>query len=437
MYLGMFKYKISNSYVMKKIAVIGAGISGLSCAYSLQKAGFSVEVFEKTSFLGGRMSTNVKNGFHFDIGADHLSNLYTELIDSCKEYDVEWEKMRFLIYSTFRNGKLKPILKSISILARMRLFFYTLFIKNKPLDFLNLSTTTDYDTENAYDYMHRTLGLEVVDYVVDPFISAYQFQRAKDISKSALVSVMQSLKFQKDDWYLHRTKGGMIALPEALAKKFTVHLKTPVKKIESKKGKVKVDNKIYDAVVCASTADVTHKILVNPSVAQKKLLDAVRYSSTISVAFTVPQGTLEGIGVVWVPFKENGCISSYINEEMKGDECIQNGRSLVSIWLHDVYAKTLMSKSRDEIFLAVQKEFLKVCPNIINESDLKLHDLQIWEKAMPLYSQGYLTHVKEFLDEGQGEDNIYFCGDYLNSTWTEGAFRCGQRVADQIIKKYS
>ena len=41
----------------KKIAVIGAGIAGLSCAQRLQASGFNVTVFEKSRGAAGRMST--------------------------------------------------------------------------------------------------------------------------------------------------------------------------------------------------------------------------------------------------------------------------------------------------------------------------------------------------------------------------------------------
>ena len=57
---------------MKRIAIIGAGISGLTAGYELKKAGFDVTVYEKEALVGGRMSTRVIEGFHFDIGADHL-----------------------------------------------------------------------------------------------------------------------------------------------------------------------------------------------------------------------------------------------------------------------------------------------------------------------------------------------------------------------------
>ena len=41
----------------RRIAVIGAGLAGLSCAAVLQQAGFTVSVFEKSRGGGGRMST--------------------------------------------------------------------------------------------------------------------------------------------------------------------------------------------------------------------------------------------------------------------------------------------------------------------------------------------------------------------------------------------
>ena len=41
---------------MKKIAVIGAGISGLTVAYYLQDL-FDITIFEKNAYLGGHAST--------------------------------------------------------------------------------------------------------------------------------------------------------------------------------------------------------------------------------------------------------------------------------------------------------------------------------------------------------------------------------------------
>ena len=42
--------------IMNKIAVIGSGISGLSCAYYLSKS-YKVDLFEKNSYFGGHTHT--------------------------------------------------------------------------------------------------------------------------------------------------------------------------------------------------------------------------------------------------------------------------------------------------------------------------------------------------------------------------------------------
>ncbi len=52
-----------------KIAIVGAGISGLSAGYQLMKAGFKPVIFEKESFIGGRMSSDRVDGFTIDKGA--------------------------------------------------------------------------------------------------------------------------------------------------------------------------------------------------------------------------------------------------------------------------------------------------------------------------------------------------------------------------------
>lgn len=51
-----------------KVAVIGAGLGGLSAAISLRAAGYRVEVFEKNSQIGGKLNVLEKEGYTFDLG---------------------------------------------------------------------------------------------------------------------------------------------------------------------------------------------------------------------------------------------------------------------------------------------------------------------------------------------------------------------------------
>ncbi|QCS50162.1 C-3',4' desaturase CrtD [Picosynechococcus sp. PCC 11901] len=58
-----------------KIAVIGAGIGGLTAAALLAKRGYDVTVYEQAAIAGGCASTFKRRGFTFDVGATQVAGL--------------------------------------------------------------------------------------------------------------------------------------------------------------------------------------------------------------------------------------------------------------------------------------------------------------------------------------------------------------------------
>ncbi|WP_411845234.1 phytoene desaturase family protein [Roseibacillus persicicus] len=51
-----------------RVAVIGAGLGGMSAAISLRAEGYEVEVFEKNPQMGGKLNVLEQDGFTFDLG---------------------------------------------------------------------------------------------------------------------------------------------------------------------------------------------------------------------------------------------------------------------------------------------------------------------------------------------------------------------------------
>ena len=58
---------------MMRVAIIGAGMSGLACARRLVDAGLSPVVFDKGQGIGGRMATRRVDGLQFDHGAQYVT----------------------------------------------------------------------------------------------------------------------------------------------------------------------------------------------------------------------------------------------------------------------------------------------------------------------------------------------------------------------------
>ncbi|WP_018969861.1 phytoene desaturase family protein [Rubritalea marina] len=66
-----------------KVAVIGAGLGGLSAAISLRAAGYDVAVFEKNERVGGKLNLMEIEGFSFDLGPSifTLPHMFEQLFE--------------------------------------------------------------------------------------------------------------------------------------------------------------------------------------------------------------------------------------------------------------------------------------------------------------------------------------------------------------------
>lgn len=104
-------------YPVPNVAVIGAGISGLIAARTLQDHGLTVTVFDKGRGVGGRMSTRrIEGGGTFDHGAQYFTardHRFARYVDSWIEQDIvaKWPDQelgtdqRIIV---LKNGTTKP-----------------------------------------------------------------------------------------------------------------------------------------------------------------------------------------------------------------------------------------------------------------------------------------------------------------------------------------
>lgn len=70
----------------KPIAIIGAGIAGLSCATRLLAAGYAVEIIERSRAPGGRASTQRGEGWQCDHGAQYFTAREASFVAAVNEW---------------------------------------------------------------------------------------------------------------------------------------------------------------------------------------------------------------------------------------------------------------------------------------------------------------------------------------------------------------
>jgi renalase len=78
---------------LKKIAIVGAGIAGITCARTLVQAGYQVQVFEKSRGFGGRMSTRKTPMGTFDHGAPFFEvrdRRFKQALGICPDRTASW-----------------------------------------------------------------------------------------------------------------------------------------------------------------------------------------------------------------------------------------------------------------------------------------------------------------------------------------------------------
>jgi protoporphyrinogen/coproporphyrinogen III oxidase len=155
----------------EKVVVIGAGISGLACAYRLKQLGLCPLVLEAKKRAGGLIATIRRNGFVFETGPQfprfpaslwrlvHDLNLESEFVAG------DPKAKRYI----FRHGGLHPAPFSPTGLIKTRLVGLKskLRILTEPFGY---SHPPNHE-ESLADFVARKFDSEVLDNLVDPFIS--------------------------------------------------------------------------------------------------------------------------------------------------------------------------------------------------------------------------------------------------------------------------
>ncbi|RDH88014.1 MAG: hypothetical protein DIZ78_02325, partial [endosymbiont of Escarpia spicata] len=163
-----------------RVIIVGSGIAGLVAAHHLKKNNIEPIVLEASSKVGGRMVTDVSEGYIMDGGAQFLSNAYTILSGLIKELGIESayvETSRSV--GIVRKGKIRKFRydKPQSLLFGGVLSFkewlsfglgsFRLLRQTKNLPVNDYSKWKKFDDETAESWSNRYYGKAITDYFIE------------------------------------------------------------------------------------------------------------------------------------------------------------------------------------------------------------------------------------------------------------------------------
>ncbi|BBO75213.1 oxidoreductase [Desulfosarcina widdelii] len=437
----------------QRIAVVGAGIAGLTAAYFLKQMGKNPVVLEKSDRVGGRMGTDIVNGFTIDYGAQFLMDKFTLQPELIERLGLKRKFIRTSQHiGIVREGKirifcaahaltaLKTGLLSLSGCLRFVYRGCRLLARTKSIPLTQFSAWSDYDDIDADTWSNRYFGEEITDYVIEPPNDVfYYYQSLRDTSR-VVPMFTTSLLFLKRAKYMTLT-GGINVLPQRMASELDVRLNTPVQSMSIDKTGIELstDNEriFADRVILATTGSVSRNLYKEPSAIERELLNTP-YSSAIVVAlavkdsFGVAPEIAELYGVL-IPKKERSVVNAIANGDLgkKDKSRVANGK-LFMAFLSGKAGSEMIDWNDKDILSVVLKDMEEYLCGI--STNLLFTKIYRWKEAAAMSPLGRSKNVARYRKNVNESTQVFLAGDYMGLPCTEGAAESGKWAAEAIFQ---
>jgi len=442
---------------MRKIAIIGGGITGLATAYYLLKAQpeCSVTIFEATDRLGGKIKTTVKDGVVIEEGPDAISSRRPELWELVEELGLEdqviWPNVRG--FSILRNGELhfvppemlKPYPANLTAIWRSGLFSPLAKLKASILPFFSgrLSKPINFETETVHSFFSRRWGREVSLNLYETLYG--RIYGGGPESELALASLPRSAIFATSPDSAKSARGsspflsfklGMEQLVSEITGRITsaeILLNAPIEGLfESGAGfrlKSRGNEWDFDEVIVCTAPHVAARITAGVSQELSAELQSIpiQPSRLISLGFSLDNvptqmrgsGFLLGLGEN-SPIK--GCTYASLKWSGRAPESFLVVRYFIDADFH--------AKSEDRLFEAVLKENSRLF-GIKEQPQIKV--FSYWSEGYPLFDLQQIKRVKRLRTLEQQAGGISLAGCYLDGAGIPDCLAQAKSIARRVL----
>jgi oxygen-dependent protoporphyrinogen oxidase len=437
-----------------KVSIVGAGLTGLTAAFYLKRAGIPFVVFEKTAHIGGAIRSSARDGFLWEhgpntgvVGKPEVAELFEDLGGNILQPALPSAKNRF-IWKGKKWHKLPggPVSGLFTPLFSLRDKLGILLEPWRPKG-------TD-PNETLETFVKRRLGQSSLDYAVDPFVAGvYSGLPSQIIPRCALpklynleanygsfirgsIAKMKEPKTDRDQKatkQIFSAKGGL----ETLIKKLT-------EQIGEENIKVNSTPDLSDAETVIFTAGAEELPRVFPCLSGQGFDDAFRvtYAPVVEVAVGFKHWNgipIDGFGGL-VPSKEKRKVlgvlymSSIFDDRAPQSEAEGASGALFTVFVGGSRQPELAALGDAQIRELVASEFqaLMGVPDFAPD----LFDITRVERAIPQYDRLTPARWEAMAAIGRAHPGWQIGGNGIGGIGMADRIVQGRKMAEAVAKVF-
>jgi oxygen-dependent protoporphyrinogen oxidase len=441
--------------------VVGGGISGLVCAYALQKAGIEVLLVEASPRPGGVISSVTSDGYLLELGPQSFS-CTAQLRELCADLGIADQLLeappkapRYVLI----DGALQPV--PMSPVA----FFLSPLINGSTKwalarDIFGKSAPPDAD-ESVAAFIRRKFSGQLLDRLVGPFVSGvyagdpeklslrsafpslYEAEKAAGSVARGMLKLAKAKKGPRERATLNTFREGNETLVRALASKLGSSVLTQIKAKKvyrqndgsfalSLEGRTAAEPVQAKSIIFATPTDVTGTLLSQLDSSFESLLTSVEYAAVAVVSLGYRKSdvghSLDGFGFL-VPRSAGLRILGTVWNSSLFPGRAPEGHALLTTFVGGATDPSAAKLQREELSSLAHHEIAHL---LALKNNPAFFNVTIWPRALPQYNLGHgdrLTSVTKNLARFPG---IFLAGNYLRGPAIGSCVEQALAVAEQV-----
>jgi oxygen-dependent protoporphyrinogen oxidase len=451
---------------MAAVAIVGAGVAGLTAAYRLKRRGIRVVVYEASDRVGGVILTERREGYLAELGPNSLMAGGASLAEVLSQLGLDASRVeaqrdarkRYIV----RKSKLVALPTSPSQLLTTRLLSNgaKLAIFGEPL----VEPGDSPMEESVATFVRRRFNQEVLDYVANPFVAGifagdpeqlsarHALPRLHDLEHThgsvvkALGRMMQTGRGEPGSAPgagLISFAGGLREIPDAFTRELRseIRFKAPVTQLRRGPKGWTVSaayqaSELYDGVIYAAPAHCADEVDLGFEGGDRvKTLTSISHPPVAVLALGFRREDvahrLDGFGFL-VPEVERRNVLGVVFSSTVFPGRAPAGHVLLTAFVGGVRHPDLANADLSTLTARVLDD-LRLLLGVRGEPTFRA--LHLWPKAIPQYTLSY-GRFKEIMDEAERRNpGLGLAGSYREGVALGEVIAAADQVAERIAEQ--